>query len=127
MRQPRIRRIYTVQLRNKFCEMQDLNSNPIILLVYRLFEQSEEIYENHEIFLFENAKNPFPVNDDARRKRRHDAKRECEARGADELHEVLLEEEEESRRGYKYAAPPASNVHLRTNRIPEAGTKLVSA
>lgn len=66
MRQPRIRRIYMIQLRNKFCEMQDLNNNPIILLVYRLFEQSEEIYENREIFLFENAKNPFPVNDDAR-------------------------------------------------------------
>lgn len=52
----------------------------------------------------------IPVN--ARRKRRHDAgwasKRQCE----EQARYCLLQEEEESRRGYKYAAPPASNVHL---------------
>lgn len=48
--------------------------------------------------------------------KRREKEEEKEAR-SEELHEnrrVVGEEEEESRRGYKYAAPPAANVHQLT-------------
>ncbi|KAG7198585.1 hypothetical protein KM043_005947 [Ampulex compressa] len=70
-----------------------------------------------------------------RRQRREDGEREKvigeEEEGGEELREsqeergVVGEEEEESRSGYKYAAPPAPNVHLRRDQTePNRGASL---
>lgn len=92
-RKTKQRRIYTIQLRNKFSKIKKnrcrppktstfltyLTIIPLIFLVYRFFEQSEEIQR------FQKCRNSFPC------KRREENETPGWERGAGKLQEVLCE------------------------------------